>query len=460
LIGGDLKQGDQADGPSAVSGRRAGLVRPEAIDEFRAISTAPDLLTTRVEALRRADERTELEPALMRIAGEIDETPHGPTEIADITTAHLRVLGDAAFAGIVIKGRASAKVRSKDVADQLQRAAELPGVRLLVLAAVGDIQDDAKKRLAWLADRVGADWLILDRGDLARLFVAYAQLCPNDGNWIAGEPCPSCGYRRRRYRQARAPFTILTLEDVSTAAAKRFGVHILVPPDLSEDEIEARVRSAIPDLRSEGYSRNEQVEQRHGDRLADVVFLYVYEDISDRPHANWIVRAQWISPDLDDRVSPMRYGQPDAVDPALTIDWNSSYDAIAAVLANRLDKGTYLREVDQYLANAALVVSEARPILDAPVLSPTAETALGRLANLVDRLEGPDRSKAPPHELSDLDDIFEALTSDLLNLALPFGERGQLTWPDVRTRQWLGRQAIERYDVDLTKMKFEREKVR
>src|SRR3989304_10035176 len=100
----------------------------------------------------------------MRIIGEVDETPHGPTEIADPPTAHLRVLGRAAFAGIVIKGRASKKVRAAETADQLQRAASLPSLGLIVLAAVGDIQDDAKQRLAGLADRAGGGRGVPPRG--------------------------------------------------------------------------------------------------------------------------------------------------------------------------------------------------------------------------------------------------------------------------------------------------------
>jgi hypothetical protein len=59
------------------------LIRPEAIAEFRLIADAPQPSSGVLERLRDADEEHELEPALMRIMGEVDATPHGPTEEAE-----------------------------------------------------------------------------------------------------------------------------------------------------------------------------------------------------------------------------------------------------------------------------------------------------------------------------------------------------------------------------------------
>lgn len=441
--------------------RKPGLVRPEAVDELRGIATAPPIASAIVDGLRQADERSQVEPALMRVIGEVDETPHGPTEIADITTAHLRVLGRPAFAGIVIKGKASRTVRATEIADQLQRAAALPSVGLIVLVAVGDIQDDAKQRLAWLADRVKADWLILDRGDLARLFVAYGELCPNDGSWLGGKACAKCDYRRPTPgRVGRPPYTILSLEDVSTGAAKRYGVHLLVPPGLRDEEIEARVRTAIPALRAQRYTRNKQVESAHGRRLADVIFLFVYEDVTDRPFANWICRALWVSPDLDERFAPTRFGMPDSIDTALQVDWNTTYDVMAALLADRLDKGTYLGDLDRYLAAAGRIVAEAHSILEASTTARKGDKALADLAQRIDVLPRPDRSRAAPHELADLDTAFEGVDSNLVNLGLYFTKRGREAWPEAATRRRLGLKAISDYEADLAKLKFERFKVK
>jgi hypothetical protein len=438
--------------------RQPGMVRPEAIDEFGELVNVAPPTGPIVEGLRTADERSQLEPALMRIIGEVDETPHGPTEIADLTTVRLRVLGRPTFAGVVIKGRARKTVRAADTAHQLQRAAALPGVGLIVLAGVGDIQDDAKQTIGWLADKAAIDWLILDRADLAHLFIAYGELCPNDGSWLNGAPCPKCGWSRESNLRTRPREpTILSLEDSSHAAARRYGVHLLVPASLSRAEIASMIRGLVPDLRAEDYSRNEQAEAAFGGRLADVLFIFVYEDVMDRAAANWICRAQWISPTLPEHARPMLWGEADSTDPALTIDWNTAHGAISAVLSDRLQKGPYLRKVDSYVTGAIRLADWAGTILEETAVD---ETDLASLSERVERLDGPDRSRSAPFECADLDNAFEALAGDLMNLALPFTERGQATWLERATRLRLARDALRRFRTDLEALQFEREKVR
>lgn len=440
--------------------RHPGMVRPEAIDEFREITESETPEGRIVEGLRQADEKTELEPALMRIIGEVDQTPHGPTEIADLTTAHLRVFGRPAFAGIVIKGRSSRRVRAADVADQLQRAASLPSAGLLVLAAVGDIQDDAKHRAAWLAEKASIDWLVLDRGDLARLFVSYGELCPTDGAWLGGRRCSECGWQGPRHgATGAARITVLTLEDSSHAGAKRFGAHLLVPSGLQRSRVVALIREAVPRLRAENYSRSELVEAAHGHRLADVLFMFVYQDVTDRPYANWICRALWIAPELPASQRPATWGSVDTVDAALRVEWNSTYEVMASLLGDRLDKGTYLRAIDRYMAGADELVERARHLIESARLTAAEDARLSELDARIAILEGPDRSRAAPHECADLDNVFEAITGDLMNLALPFTERGRATWP-ASNRLRIARDALRRYDEDAERFVHERRKVR
>jgi hypothetical protein len=434
-------------------------VRPEAIDEFRSIANAPEAAEHVVEGLRHADEEHELEPALMRITGDVDVTPHGPTEVSDIVSVHLRIEGRSVLAALVLKGKTWQSVKARDVSHQILRAAQLPDVGLVVVAAVGDIQDDVKRDLAFLGDRAGVDWLLLDRGDLARLLTAYRQLCPNDGSWLRGHPCPMCGFGRRPVRGRRPAYHVLTLEDVSFAAAKRYAAHILVPPGLPEGEVESRTATAIQDIRRSRYTRNAQVEQVHGRRDADVVFAFVYEDITDRPFANWICRALWISPELDPRWHPSLFGEPTS-DPSLRLDWNSSYETIAELLADRQDKATYLNAVDLFVTKGSMVVEEARKLLAAGPLTDGREARLREITARIDALPRPDGMKAPPHELAELDNLYAGLDGDLMNLSLPFGDRGPTTWPEPERRHWLAKFAIDAWDRDLPRFRSVRDGVR
>jgi hypothetical protein len=201
------------------------------------------------------------------------------------------------------------------------------------------------------------------------------------------------------------------------------------------------------------------VEQVHGGCDADVVFAFVYEDIADRPFANWICRALWISPGLDPRWHPALFGEPTA-DPSLRLDWNSSYEVIADLLAERQDKATYLDAVDRFVNSGSGIVEAARKVLVAGPLTDSREARLREITARLDALPRPDGMKAPPHELADLDNLYAGLDGDLLNLALPFGERGPGTWPEPERRHWLAKFAIDAWDRDLTQFRAVREAVR
>ncbi len=372
---------------------------------------------------------------------------------------HLHVEGRSVLAALVLKGKAWQSVKARDVSHQILRAAQIPDVGLVVVGAVGDIQDDVKRDLAFLGGRAGLDWLLLDRGDLARLLTAYRQLCPNDGSWLRGQACSKCGFGRRPSRGHQRKYHVLTLEDVSFAAAKRYAAHILVPPGLSEAEVESRTASAVQEVRRSRYTRNAQVEQLHGRRDADVVFAFVYEDITDKPFANWICRALWISPKLDPRLRPSLFGEPTG-DPSLRLDWSTSYEAIAELLDDRQDKATYLHAVDKFVATGSGIVEEAQKVLVAGPLTESREARLRKVTAGIDRVPRPDGMKAPPHELAELDNLYEGLDGDLLNLALPFGERGRLTWPEPERRHWLAQSAIGAWARDLNRFRSARDGVR
>lgn len=276
---------------------------------------------------------------------------------------------------------------------------------------------------------------------------------------MSGRPCRVCGFGRASVRGRRPPYHVLTLEDASFAGAKRYGAHILLPPGLSEPEVEARAAAAVEEVRRSRYTRNEQVEELHGGRDADVVFLFVYEDIADRPFANWICRALWISPELDTRWHPLLFGQPTS-DPSLRLEWNASYELIAQMLSDRQDKGTYLVALDTFLVRGSEIVDEARRVLAEGPLTPDRDARLRAIAGRIDDIPRPEGTMAPLHELAELDNLFAGLDGDLINLSLPFGDQGVKTWPESERRHWLANSAVQAWDRDLVRLRPLREAVR
>jgi superfamily II DNA or RNA helicase len=164
------------------------------IDQFRSArsvdATVPDYV---VQAVRTLDERQEIEPFILSILADPNETPHGPAEIADIFTHKVTVDGTSGLAAFILKGKSFPTVRPAHVGHQIYRLEKITALRTAVLAASGNVLDAAKEQFCSTAQRLGCDYVILDASDLGRLFIANGFLCPRDGGRIAAGRC-RCGY--------------------------------------------------------------------------------------------------------------------------------------------------------------------------------------------------------------------------------------------------------------------------
>ena len=71
------------------------LIPIEAFENFKEAKefSASDVTPELVRAVRKLDEREQLEPFLRSILADFGETPHGPMEIADIFTHRVTVKG-------------------------------------------------------------------------------------------------------------------------------------------------------------------------------------------------------------------------------------------------------------------------------------------------------------------------------------------------------------------------------
>src|SRR5215204_57107 len=158
-------------------------MRLEDIEEFRLVRGLPRATISGdvLAGVRNLNERTEIEPFLRSILPDPTETPHGSTEIADILTTHVTCGNRAQHAVFVNKGKSTKKVTAKAVSHQLLELRQMKGLDLLVLLAVGEIQDDIKRDLMQVAMDAGADYMIVDSVDIARLFIACQKICPSDG---------------------------------------------------------------------------------------------------------------------------------------------------------------------------------------------------------------------------------------------------------------------------------------
>lgn len=175
------------------------LIPIEAFDNFKEAKdfSASDVTPGLIKAVRKLDEREELEPFLRSILADFGDTPHGPMEIADIFTHRVTVKGQHGLAAFILKGKSFSTVRQSDVSHQIYRLKKIDGLKFAVFAAPGTILDPAKEQFCSTCEEIGCRYAIFDVVDLARLFVAHGFFCPKDANRISAGRC-KCGYSPKK----------------------------------------------------------------------------------------------------------------------------------------------------------------------------------------------------------------------------------------------------------------------
>ena len=179
-------------------GIMSSLIRIQDIDQFSEVVSVPEGAVTAdvLAGVRQLDERCNLEPMLRDVLWDPTETPHGPTEIADILSAKVLVRGKPRLAAFVVKGKSFVRVRAEHIAHQVLRLRTLPGLGLIVLVAVGHIQDNAQRDFIQVVRDANCDYLIVEAIDCARLLVAYEKICPTDGTPYGPEGTCKCGHKQ------------------------------------------------------------------------------------------------------------------------------------------------------------------------------------------------------------------------------------------------------------------------
>jgi len=124
-----------------------------------------------------------------------------------------------------------------------------------------------------------------------------------------------------------ARFQIHSLEDVSHAIAKRYKAVLLVNQDCSREDLRKVILKATKQIRRSNHYRNQQSADCWKKQPAHVVWLFVAADLEDVEVANWLCRAEWISPEINSasKLVPMR-GDEQIGD--IQICWNDDYEVM------------------------------------------------------------------------------------------------------------------------------------
>ncbi len=441
-------------------------LRMTEIHEFADVGRIPDAAVTNeiISNVADLDERTQLEPWIQDIVRPHDQTPHGPTEIADIISTRVTVGGRPTYTAFILKGKSFQKVRARNIAHQITRLRRLQGLELAVLVAVGDIQDDVYDEFIHQARELGCNYLVVTKFDLARLLIAYDKICSKDGLPFEDGVC-SNGHSQRKELVLNYPvredghWKEFKLRDLSHGLAKRLSATILTDRHYSQDVLRTIIAEVFQKVRTDPYLRNEMVRARWDDTPAHVVWIDIGFDIEDINRSNWVCMACWIDPALEEDYRP-HWPCVDEVHKSIMIYWNSDYHAMKKFWSEHPDRK---REVIECVEG---IFERVQPIL---VLLDQAFTAFRQgtdteqsLKELVRRnwedvdnlyREAGNCPQAPP-ECEDYRRQFQNIMASFHSLFLLY-----LNERTTENRTWLFNRNLGDLKETLPKLDYERERL-
>jgi hypothetical protein len=410
----------------------------EDVEEFELARRVPrEAITGQIlEGVRNLHEINEIEAFLREIVPDQTETPHNPTEIADILTTHITYAGQPHLTAFVNKGRSYSKVSAREVTHQIYRLKHIPDIGIMILLAVGDIQDDAKRDFISIAQEQNARYMIVDVVDVARLFIAYHKICPQDGTPFVEGNCRKCGTSASKpielvlkvYEEPE--YTPLSFDDVSTPLAKRYRLGILTDRHYSKAVLREVIKKAIWEARQSRYYKSEANKLHFGDRDADCVFLFVFVDMRDLQSYNWVCQASWVRSDL--AAKPVTGGNEWLGD--IQIEWKQDYLQMRKFWSERTVKQeVWIETVQGLLRRVEAIDREASSQreafthhrIDKLQFQSWLEQAEDKVLQI---LRDAGTRGVPPVHCQEGDSAFLNMISTFHNIFVPFAKWGKASW--------------------------------
>jgi hypothetical protein len=440
------------------------------IDEFSEVLSIPDAAISRriLDNVKKMDEENEMEKYFRQIIFDPTRTPHGPTEIADILSS-LHVNGDKRLAAFVLKGKSFKKVTSRDVSHQFFKLRPIQGLKLMVFAAVGDIHDDAKRDFFQAAKDAGSECIIMNTHDLAKLFIAYKKICPEDGTSFdnsgvckEGHNVDS-GIRLEMEVGEKIKYSIFQQKDMSFGGAKRFAAQILIDKHYSREVLRKIIKELTEKLRKDTYCRNDLVRNRWGDSPAHVVWLDIGHSIEDLNRSNWSCQSLWVDPLLDEGMRPLRLHGSEFFE-NIEIRWNEDYKKMGTLLETYSGtKNEVLTVLFKLLDEMDIVSQNAINLFKQYMAGDISENAfikgMQQLEPKIDRIYKESWSTPlPPPDCKDFYQACQSIFATFHNMALYYSEIGLEKW-QKKNRDFLMKSTIKSFLDEYEIVKFERKKL-
>lgn len=156
-------------------------------------------------------------------------------------------------------------------------------------------------------------------------------------------------------------YEIYKLEDNSTGTVRRANAKIIVHGSIADSR--GAIRLLIPkineEVRHQIYHRTRIQKETFGNRPCDVVWLSLFNSLSQAIHGIQICRTQWINSELPQSQRPME-SQADEVVSGIRVQWNDSEEYDQIIQESIVSKGEFVTFADSLFESFFKVFYKAK----------------------------------------------------------------------------------------------------
>lgn len=265
----------------------------------------------------------------------------------------------------------------------------------------------------------------------------------------------------RKSKTYKQYYTVINESDISNGLARRVTARILIETSFasSKEAMKAIIPFINGDFRFSDYIRSSQVKELFGDRPADFVALFFYDDIKQVEHGLPFCRTQWISENLLVKPSILT---PDETLEGIGIKWEDSYKMFSTYIPeNQLTKGQYFELAEQTYSKVKTLYNKLNSLYE---LYKNAKISFGDFVSAIEDVKPTldrmyftfsDRGY-PPIECTDMDRV-------LLDIVSALHDIGIVTINSDREESnisWLINDSLSRSSKQMPFYEYERNKVR
>lgn len=264
----------------------------------------------------------------------------------------------------------------------------------------------------------------------------------------------------------RQYFSVISLDDISTAQAKRYRAEILVG-NVNNDVVRLAIYQATEHLKHVVEHSSDHRAAHWGDQQPHLVTLFVYRDLDDKAHTNWVARSIWRDPNSAG-AKLVNFGKMNDYTEDIEIDFadKQKLQVWRQFISERgITKYQFLKKVERWITISDDLVAQAVTLTQERdshrITEDTYVEAMSALAQAyTEQVEHKyDDGTTGPSEVRDAEMRYVATIGSGGNAFIAFTPRGLETWTDPKRRDYMVKSYVKRYKEDREILGFELKKL-